>query len=198
AAPAWTAGLLAVLLHLLLFYSIFDIYFTSELVKSRSFVQLRTAESPYPAGADSGADAGAATAKRLVLFVADGIRADKVFGNLDAMPFLKGVLRRSGSWGLSHTRVPTESRPGHVAIIAGFYEDVASVTKAHLGLGSPDIVDMFGRSALHIRAHSYPPGDEEFGKGNTKLLDAWVFDRVEVPAAAVWGIEMRHPASPVL
>lgn len=36
-------------------------------------------------------------------------------------PFLRDVLEKRGAWGVSHTRVPTESRPGHVAVIGAFF-----------------------------------------------------------------------------
>ena len=63
----------------------------------------------------------------------DGLRADRFFEmdmhGKSRAPFLRDIMTKRGSFGISHTRVPTETRPGHVALAAGIYEDVSAVTK---------------------------------------------------------------------
>lgn len=100
--------------HLILFYSIFDVYFTSPI--NHGMLAHRSTNSPR--------------AKRLVLFVADGLRSDKFLDSLNQTVHLRSIINdRISLSGISQTRVPTESRPGHVAMISGFYEDVSAVTR---------------------------------------------------------------------
>ena len=106
--------LLSLITHLVLFYSIFDVYFRSPI--NHGMPVHRSTRTPR--------------AKRLVLFVADGLRADKFLPATNFTPYLYSIIQHRNSLsGISHTRVPTESRPGHVAIISGFYEDVSAIAR---------------------------------------------------------------------
>ncbi|KAL9603473.1 MAG: hypothetical protein Q9219_001160 [cf. Caloplaca sp. 3 TL-2023] len=192
----------AIVFHLVYIRSIFDIYFVSPIVSGmRPFAVNRSVDAEAPA-------------KRLVLFVGDGLRADKAFqsfpdptppdpnspGALEPRPlapFLRSCVLRRGTFGVSHTRMPTESRPGHVALIAGLYEDVSSVTtgwklnpvnfdsvfnrsRHTWSWGSPDILPMFKEGAVpgRIDADTYEEEFEDFSKDATQL-DTWVFDKVK-------------------
>lgn len=179
-AAAWGIVALGVVFHFVYVLSIFDIYFRSPLVH----------------GMPPQAPSGAPPADRLVLFVADGLRADKLFEQPARGPFLRSVLEERGAWGVSFTHVPTESRPGHVSVIAGFYEDVSAVTKgwkenpvafdsvfnrtAHTwSFGSPDILPMFaGPDRPHVETDFYSPEEEDFAAGDPSTLDSWSFDHL--------------------
>ena len=80
--------ILSVLVHLILLLSVFDIYFKSPVV------------SVY----NTHAPTYVAPARRIVLFVADGLRADSLFSNGPLTPFLRSVMEEEGAWGVSHTR----------------------------------------------------------------------------------------------
>uniref|UniRef100_A0A8C2U2Y8 GPI ethanolamine phosphate transferase 1 n=1 Tax=Coturnix japonica TaxID=93934 RepID=A0A8C2U2Y8_COTJA len=178
--------LAGLLVHVVFLASIFDIYFSSPLVHG-----MTPQQTPLPP-----------PARRLVLFVADGLRADSLFelnsNNTPQAPYLRAILENNGSWGISHTRVPTESRPGHVALIAGFYEDVSAVAKGWKenpvefdsvfneskytwSWGSPDILPMFAKGATgdHVYTFCYTAESEDFGAQDAAELDTWVFDHVK-------------------
>ncbi|XP_037235873.1 GPI ethanolamine phosphate transferase 1 isoform X2 [Falco rusticolus] len=178
--------LAGLLVHCVFLVSIFDIYFSSPLVHG-----MTPQRTPLPP-----------PAKRLVLFVADGLRADSLYelnsNGTPQAPYLRGILENNGSWGISHTRVPTESRPGHVALIAGFYEDVSAVAKGWKenpvefdsvfneskytwSWGSPDILPMFAKGATgdHVYTFCYAAESEDFGAQDAAKLDMWVFDHVK-------------------
>ena len=62
--------LIGLVVHLVLFYSIFDVYFTSPLVHGMRPVERTEHIDPSPA-------------RRLVLFVADGLRSDSFYNMIE-------------------------------------------------------------------------------------------------------------------
>lgn len=68
-------------------------------------------------------------AKRLVIFIGDGLRSQSMYrDDMRATPHLRDIAKKRGVCGVSHASVPTESRSGHVAMLAGIREDLHSVT----------------------------------------------------------------------
>jgi len=168
---------LGCLFHVAYLFPVFDIYFRSPLVHGPA-----PEASPLPP-----------PATRLVFIVADGLRADRLFET--DPPFLGRLIRERAVAGISHAHVPTESRPGHVAMFAGIYEDPSAVTtgwKANAvgfetifdytssawAFGNRDITALLEKPASpQIETDSYGVQRTEFA-GDLHGPDDWSIDRV--------------------
>ncbi|THC88685.1 hypothetical protein EYZ11_011865 [Aspergillus tanneri] len=174
----------AVTFHLLYVCSIFDVYFVSPVVGGMKAHRVQTSEPP--------------PAQRVVLFVADGLRADKTFQQFpDPSP---DAPANETAQILRHLAPFLRSRVleyGHVALLAGLYEDVSAVTtgwklnpvgfdsvlnrsRHTWSWGSPDILPMFAHGAEpgRVDTYMYSADAEDFSKDAIEL-DRWVFDGVK-------------------
>ncbi|XP_014097600.3 GPI ethanolamine phosphate transferase 1 [Bactrocera oleae] len=196
----------AIVVHLLLLGSIFVIYFRSPIIAGLQPQEPIQLEAP---------------AKRLVLIVTDGLRAESFFRNgCEDIPNLsKLMLTTNGLVGISHTRVPTESRPGHIALIAGLYEDPSAVTRgwkrnpvdfdtvfnrsAHTyAWGAADVLHIFSRmggieSEQRLLIDAYDHELDFSGRDKTYELDDWVFKRVRQLLARK-SVELREQKQIIL
>lgn len=181
---AWTLILIGFIFHAVLFISVFDIYFYAPLVK----------------GVGSYSSAQPAPAKRLVFIVADGLRADKLLelrpDGKSPAPYIRSLVEKEGAWGVSWAAVPTATRPGHVAMTAGFYEDPSSVAKDISGgeilfdtlfnesrySWSWDTPQFLSKVAYDHKDRIYSekfPSDHKYLAGiHPAEMDTWVFDEV--------------------
>ncbi|XP_025204049.1 GPI ethanolamine phosphate transferase 1 [Melanaphis sacchari] len=179
-------SILGLFTQLILLLSIFDIYFKSPIISG-----IPDQHVDYEPPAD-----------RLVLFTGDGLRADTFYNYANGNSlYFNNLLKTSATYGICHTRVPTESRPGHIALIAGFYEDPSAIFKGWkdnvvefdsvfnksdmtISWGSPDIVSMFKKGAIagNVHTYTYDPELQDFsGKnGSSVILSEWVFNKVKL------------------
>ena len=104
--------------HLLYGYSMFDIFFKFPLTYGMTPHSPSLSEDEIPSN-------------RLVIMVLDGTRADVFFETIanGKAPFLKEVVEKRGVYGVSHTKVPTETKPNFMALFSGHFSDASLALK---------------------------------------------------------------------
>ncbi|KAL3279531.1 hypothetical protein HHI36_017040 [Cryptolaemus montrouzieri] len=168
-------SVLGICVHILLLLAVFDIYFKSPL--ENGMTPVKSTDDP--------------PSKRVILFVADGLRAQAIFDkNENVTPFLSSIRKTRGAWGVSHARLPTESRTNHVSILGGICEDPTAVfnkfrefpvdydsvlneSKNAWIIGTRQVIKLFQLKdqIKHLKTTILPIGAH-------KNEDAWVFDEM--------------------
>lgn len=110
--------LIGIIIHILYGYSMFDIFLKFPLNYGMTPHSSNLPDDELPSN-------------RVVLFILDGVRADTFFECISSgkSPFLRNIVTKKGVYGVSHTKVPTETKPGFTAICSGHYEDASLALK---------------------------------------------------------------------
>ena len=108
---------------------------------------------------------------KVVFITIDGLLWDSI--SAQRTPFLFSQIAAGGRQGYTFVRAPTESRPAHIALLAGFYEDPSSLYQRwqqngrpgfdsvftytrSLAIGAPDVVPFFGKGSPLLRMITFP------------------------------------------
>lgn len=124
--PTWRLLIIGLVFHYVFTGTVFHCYFTTRVVHGMQHYSLP--DAPAKRLALIVGTWHIPTPLQLLTFLSgDGLRADLLFprngfsmdpgSSTVVAPFLRSVVEARGAWGISHTRVPTETRPGHVALI---------------------------------------------------------------------------------
>ena len=104
--------------HLLFGYSMFDIFFKFPLNYGMTPHSSNLTENEIPSN-------------RIVIIALDGTRSDIFFETIaqGKSPFLKEIVENRGVYGISHTKVPTETKPDFIAMFSGHFSDASLALK---------------------------------------------------------------------
>jgi phosphatidylinositol glycan class N len=127
---------------------------------------------------------------RVVLISFDGFRADTFYEtiNMGKNPFLENIIKNRGVYGVSHLKVPTESKPCFTAMSTGHFQDGSLALKHIFGeyvnsdsiykqsnyaWGTGFIIDYFTKDTKNmdnVPLVSYPYNDEFYISYNYNLF----------------------------
>ena len=171
--------ILGLIVHLLFGYSMFDIFFKFPLNYGMTPHSPELSDDELPSN-------------RVALLVLDGARADSFFeaASSGKSPFLRDIIENRGVYGISHTKVPTETKPGFTAICSGHFEDASLALEGlssrtvltdsifnesvyALGVGHDSC--MFGDVAKHMYCAPFS-SEENFNDKSAEESNYKVFD----------------------
>lgn len=110
---------------------------------------------------------GTPPAKRAVVFIADGTKADSIFGfnssGMPTAPFLRNIIQTKGSFGVSYAGLPTETRSCVTVLLAGHFLEFQEIFELYFyektstdhilnesnwawSFGSPEIIHIYQSS----------------------------------------------------